>query len=51
MAFLLSCTLSDRIAAVGMVGPALFLPLERLRGIGRRFPMILFHGRKERSRA
>src|ERR1700756_5307873 len=43
MAFVLSCTLSDRIAAVGMVGAAQTLPwswcTER-----RAVPMIAFHG-------
>jgi len=48
MAFLLSCTLSDRIAAVGMVGPALFLPWDGCRDIGRPVPMVLFHGTAER---
>ena len=48
MAFLLSCTLSDRIAAVGMVGPALFLPWGGCEDIGRPVPMILFHGTEER---
>jgi polyhydroxybutyrate depolymerase len=48
MAFLLSCTLSDRIAAVGMVGPALFLPWGGCQDIARPVPMILFHGTHER---
>jgi polyhydroxybutyrate depolymerase len=48
MAFLLSCTLSDRIAAVGMVGPALFLPWSGCKDLGQPVPMILFHGTAER---
>ena len=48
MAFLLSCTLSDRIAAVGMVGPALFLPWRGCEQMSRPVPMILFHGTAER---
>jgi poly(3-hydroxybutyrate) depolymerase len=48
MAFLLSCTLGDRIAAVGMVGPALFLPWRGCDDIARPVPMILFHGTAER---
>src|SRR5438034_1106231 len=47
MAFVLSCTMSDRIAAVGMVGAAQTLPwswcTER-RGV----PMIAFHGTADR---
>jgi polyhydroxybutyrate depolymerase len=47
MAFVLSCTLSDRIAAVGMVGAAQSLPwswcTER-----RAVPMITFHGTADR---
>jgi polyhydroxybutyrate depolymerase len=43
MTFALSCTLADRIAAVGVVAPAIFLPwgscLDR-----RAVPMIAFHG-------
>jgi len=43
MTFALSCTLSDRIAAVGLVAPAIFLPwpacMDR-----RPVPMIAFHG-------
>jgi polyhydroxybutyrate depolymerase len=48
MAFLLSCTLPDRIAAVGMVGPALFLPWSGCEQMARPVPMILFHGTAER---
>ncbi|PYQ58865.1 MAG: hypothetical protein DMF58_13805 [Acidobacteria bacterium] len=47
MAFVLSCTMSDRIAAVGMVGAAQTLPwswcTER-----RAVPMIAFHGTDDR---
>lgn len=46
MSFALSCTLSNRIAAVGMVGAAQTLPwrwCER-RGAGRPVPVISFHG-------
>lgn len=48
MAFVLSCTLSARIAAVGVVAPALFLPwgscMDR-----RAVPMIAFHGTADRQ--
>ena len=47
MAFVLSCTLSDRIAAVGMVGPALFLPWSWCTD-QRAVPMIAFHGTADR---
>lgn len=43
MAFLLSCALSNRIAAVGMVAPAVFLRWEQCTG-DRPVPMIAFHG-------
>lgn len=43
MAFVLSCTLSDRIAAVGMVASAQSLPWSWCRD-GRPVPMIAFHG-------
>lgn len=43
MAFLLSCALSDRIAAVGMVATALFLPWDQCPD-HRPVPMIAFHG-------
>ena len=43
MAFVLSCTLSDRIAAVGMVASALLLPPEWCAD-RRPVPMIAFHG-------
>ena len=43
MAFVLSCTLSDRIAAVGMVGAAQTLPW-RWCTDRRPVPAILFHG-------
>jgi polyhydroxybutyrate depolymerase len=43
MAFVLSCTLSDRIAAVGMVNAAHLLPWEWCTD-RRPVPMIAFHG-------
>lgn len=43
MAFVLSCTLSDRIAAVGLVGAAETLPWEWCRDTTA-VPMIAFHG-------
>jgi polyhydroxybutyrate depolymerase len=43
MSFVLSCTLSDRIAAVGMVGAAQTLPWSWCRD-RRPVPMISFHG-------
>ena len=43
MAFVLSCTLSDRIAAVGMVGAAQTLPWSWCTD-HRPVPMIAFHG-------
>ncbi|HEV7571173.1 MAG TPA: PHB depolymerase family esterase [Thermoanaerobaculia bacterium] len=43
MAFVLSCTLSDRIAAVGMVGAAQTLPWDWYTD-PRPVPMISFHG-------
>jgi len=43
MAFVLSCTLSDRIAAVGMVGAAQLLPFGWCTD-RRPVPMINFHG-------
>jgi polyhydroxybutyrate depolymerase len=43
MSFVLSCTLSDRIAAVGMVGAALTLPWNRCPE-GRAVPVVAFHG-------
>jgi len=43
MAFVLSCTLSDRIAAVGLVGSAQLLPWDSCRDT-RPVPMIAFHG-------
>ena len=43
MAFVLSCTLSDRIAAVGMVGGAQLLPWSWCTD-HRPVPMIAFHG-------
>lgn len=43
MAFVLSCTLSDRIAAVGLVGSAQLLPFDWCKD-PRPVPMIAFHG-------
>src|SRR5436309_400897 len=43
MSFALSCTLSDRIAAVGMVGAALLVPFNWCTDL-RPVPMIAFHG-------
>src|SRR5438309_5586352 len=43
MSFVLSCMLSDRIAAVGMVGAALLLPFSWCTD-QRPVPMIAFHG-------
>ena len=43
MAFVLSCTLSDRIAAVGMVAAAQMLPFDWCED-HRPVPMISFHG-------
>src|SRR5437773_5292029 len=43
MSFVLSCTLSDRIAAVGMVGAAVLLPFSWCTD-QRPVPMIAFHG-------
>jgi polyhydroxybutyrate depolymerase len=43
MAFLLSCTLSDRIAAVGLVASAQLLPWDSCKD-PRPVPMIAFHG-------
>lgn len=43
LAFVLSCTLPDRIAAVGMVAPAQALPSDWCAGT-RPVPMIAFHG-------
>ena len=43
MAFVLSCTLSDRIAAVGLVGSAQLLPWDSCKD-PRPVPMIAFHG-------
>ncbi len=47
MAFVLSCALSDRIAAVGVVAPALFLPWSACTD-RRPVPMIAFHGTADR---
>ena len=48
MAFVLSCTLSERIAAVGMVAAALFLPWSWCID-ERAVPMIAFHGTADRA--
>ena len=47
MSFALSCTLSDRIAAVGVVAPALFLPWSWCTD-QRAVPMMAFHGTADR---
>ena len=47
MAFVLSCTLSDRIAAVGLVASAQFLPWSWCTG-RRPVPMIAVHGTADR---
>jgi len=47
MAFVLSCTMSDRIAAVGMVGAAQTLPWSWCKE-NRAVPMIAFHGTADR---
>jgi polyhydroxybutyrate depolymerase len=47
MAFLLSCMLSDRIAAVGLVASAQFLPWSACKD-QRAVPMIAFHGTDDR---
>jgi len=43
MAFVLSCTLADRIAAVGLVSSALLLPWDWCTE-GRPMPVVAFHG-------
>lgn len=43
MTFLLSCTLSDRIAAIGGVAGAYLYPMERCQR-SRPIPMMVFHG-------
>ena len=48
MAFVLSCTLSDRIAAVGMVASAQMLPFDWCTD-QRAVPMIAFHGTADRT--
>ena len=48
MAFVLSCTLSDRIAAVGMVAAAQSLPWSWCTD-HRAVPMIAFHGTADRA--
>jgi polyhydroxybutyrate depolymerase len=48
MAFVLSCTLSDRIAAVGMVASAQLLPFDWCKD-QRAVPMIAFHGTADRT--
>lgn len=47
MSFALSCTLSDRIAAVGMVGAAYLRPFSSCADM-RPMPMIAFHGTADR---
>ena len=48
MAFVLSCTMSDRIAAVGMVAAAQLLPFSWCTD-PRPVPMIAFHGTADRA--
>jgi polyhydroxybutyrate depolymerase len=48
MAFVLSCTLSERIAAVGMVASAQLLPFDWCTD-PRAVPMIAFHGTADRT--
>jgi len=48
MAFVLSCTMSDRIAAVGMVGAAQLLPFSWCTDRSP-VPMIAFHGTADRA--
>jgi polyhydroxybutyrate depolymerase len=48
MAFVLSCTLSDRIAAIGMVASAQLLPFDWCKD-KRAVPMIAFHGTADRT--
>ena len=48
MSFVLSCTMSDRIAAVGMVGAAHLLPWSWCTD-HRPVPMIAFHGTADRA--
>lgn len=50
MSFVLSCTLSDRIAAVGLVEAALFRPVSWCPD-RRLVPMIAFHGTADRFTA
>lgn len=48
MAFVLACRLSDRIAAVGIVASAIFLPWSACTD-QRAVPMIAFHGTADRT--
>jgi len=48
MAFVLACTLSDRIAAVGLVASAIFLPWSGCPS-QRAVPMIAFHGTADKQ--
>jgi len=48
MAFVLSCALSDRVAAVGMVASAQLLPFDWCTD-QRAVPMIAFHGTADRT--
>ena len=48
MTYLLSCTLSNRIAAFGPVAPALTLPADFTCPDSRPAPMIAFHGTADR---
>jgi len=47
MSFEMSCAMRDRVAAVGMVGPALLLPWRGCRDL-RPMPVIAFHGDDDR---
>ena len=49
MSFALSCTMPDRVAAVGMVGAAQLLPFEWCAD-RHPVPMIDFHGTADRRR-
>ena len=48
MSYVLSCTLSNRIAAVGLVGAALLFPADWCRDTTP-VPMIVFHGTDDRQ--
>jgi polyhydroxybutyrate depolymerase len=48
MAFALSCRLSERIAAIGVVSTAIFLPWSGC-GAGRAVPLVVFQGTADRA--